>query len=282
MKIKFTKMHGCGNDYIYIDCINGVAPSDPGALSEMMSPRHSSVGADGLVLICPSDKADAGMRMFNPDGSEGLMCGNAIRCVGKYLYDNGVVGKTEITVETRSGIKTLSPVVDNIGAVREVTVDMGRASFAAEDLPVVCGFDEFIDGTVTVAGREWRLTCVSMGNPHAVTFADDAETLRLDMIGPLFEHHGMFPDRVNTEFVRVIDRHTLTMRVWERGCGETLACGTGACASAAAAVRLGYCDFDTPVTVKLRGGELTVTVRRDYTVLMTGEAVKVYDGVYEY
>ena len=281
MRIEFTKMHGCGNDYIYVDCINGAEPEDPGALSAAMSKRHSSVGADGLVLICPSEVADAKMRMFNLDGSEGLMCGNAIRCVGKYLYDNGIVDKTEITVETRSGIKTLSLLVGD-GTVKEVTVGMGHASFAAADVPVICDGGEFIDGAVSVAGREWKLTCVSMGNPHAVTFVDDVQSLELERIGPLFENHEMFPQRVNTEFARVIDEKTIEMRVWERGSGETFACGTGACATVAAAVRLGLCCAGVPVTVRLRGGELTVTVCEDRSVLMTGGAAKVYEGVYEY
>ncbi len=274
-------MHGCGNDYIYVDCFSG-EPCDPGALSARMSPRHTSVGADGLVLICRSDVADAKMRMFNLDGSEGMMCGNAIRCVGKFLYDNGIVKSTSVTVETRSGIKSLTLFPDEkTGKVASVKVGMGRASFAAADVPVLCGADEFVDGAIDINGRQWRLTCVSMGNPHAVTFVDNVGSLDLCAIGPLFEHHTMFPERVNTEFVRVIDEKTLEMRVWERGSGETYACGTGACASVAAAVRLGICRPGTPVSVRLVGGELAVTVDGDFSVTMTGPAVKVYEGVYE-
>lgn len=279
MQIKFTKMHGCGNDYIYVDCREG-EPDDPGALSAEMSPRHSSVGADGLVLICRSEVADAKMRMFNLDGSEGMMCGNAIRCVGKYLYDNGIVDRENITVETRSGIKVLTLTVRD-GAVCCVTVGMGKASFRADDIPVITDGEEFVGGEMTVAGREWRVTCVSMGNPHAVTFVDEVASLELERIGPLFEHHEMFPERINTEFVRVIDRQNLEMRVWERGSGETFACGTGACAAVAAAIREGICDAGVPVTVHLLGGELTITVSESWNVTMTGGAVKVYDGVYE-
>lgn len=272
-------MHGCGNDYIYVDCRNG-EPDDPCALAAEMSPRHTSVGADGLVLICRSDVADAKMRMFNLDGSEGMMCGNAIRCVGKYLYDNGIVDKEHITVETRSGIKELTLTVRG-STVREVTVGMGKASFRAEDIPVITDSDEFVGGEMTVAGRKWRVTCVSMGNPHAVTFVDDVASLELEKIGPLFEHNEMFPERVNTEFVRVIGRRNLEMRVWERGSGETFACGTGACAAVAAAVRDGICDAGVPVTVRLLGGCLSITVGESWDVTMAGGAVKVYDGVYE-
>ncbi len=279
MKINFTKMHGCGNDYIYVDARCGI-PFDPCALSAEMSPRHTSVGADGLVLICDSDVADAKMRMFNLDGSEGMMCGNAIRCVGKYLYDNGITDKTELKIETRSGIKTLSLSVEG-GLVTSVTVGMGKASFKASVIPVVCGGDEFIDLPVDVAGSTWRLTCVSMGNPHAVSFVDDVDTLDLERIGPQFENHPMFPERVNTEFVAVRDRRHIKMRVWERGSGETFACGTGACASVAAAVRLGKCDAGVPVKVSLIGGELEITVAEDFSVTMAGGAVRVYEGVYE-
>lgn len=281
MKISFTKMHGCGNDYIYLNCLDG-EPSAPGVLAALMSPRRTSVGADGLVLICRSDVADAKMRMFNLDGSEGMMCGNAIRCVGKYLYDSGITNKTRLRIETCSGTKELTLSVDGItGKVASVTVGMGRASFSAADVPVICGGNEFIDKEVDVAGKIWRVTCVSMGNPHAVIFVGDTRSLDLPKIGPLFENHVMFPERINTEFVRVVDGQTLEMRVWERGSGETHACGTGACASVAAALRCGICRFGVPVTVRLIGGELTVTVDGGFNVTMTGDAVKVYDGTYE-
>ena len=283
VKIHFTKMHGCGNDYIYVNCLAGELPA-PGKLSAAMSPRHFSVGADGLVMICASDTADAKMRMFNLDGSEGKMCGNAIRCVGKYLYDNGIVTKKEITIETLSGLKYLTLDVQE-GRVRNVTVDMGKADFRAAKIPVVADGESVISQPVTVAGEKYYVTCVSMGNPHAVIFLpppDKLPLLPLEKIGPIFENHPIFPERVNTEFVRVIDRQTLQMRVWERGSGETYACGTGACATVAAAVKNGICEFGKPVTVRLVGGDLTITVEEDYRVFMAGSATKVYEGVYEY
>lgn len=280
MRIPFTKMHGCGNDYIYVNCLNGDLPN-PGAVSAAMSPRHFSVGADGLVLICPSVVADVKMRMFNLDGSEGKMCGNAIRCVGKYLYDNKITEKTEISVETLSGIKHLSLTVEG-EKVNTVTVDMGYAVLRASEIPVISESETVVDMPVTVGGKEYRITCVSMGNPHAVTFVPDTRKLDLETIGPAFEHHPMFPERVNTEFIQVIDRKNLNMRVWERGSGETWACGTGACAAVTAAVVNGYCDADSPVTVHLVGGDLVITIGEDFRVQMTGGAAKVYEGVYEY
>ncbi len=283
MDIKFTKMHGIGNDYIYINCVDEI-PFDPCRLSEKMSPRHFSVGADGIVLICSSDKADFKMRMFNADGSEGLMCGNAIRCIGKYVYDNGLTNKTLISVETLSGIKQLRLIIEN-GVVVGATVNMGKADFAPQSLPVI--FDgEMINEPVTVSTPigdiTEKLTAVSMGNPHAVCYVDDPYKLDLDKIGPCFENLSIFPDRVNTEFVMVESRNRLVMRVWERGSGETFACGTGACASAAASVKNGLCDFDTDIIIKLRGGELTVRCDREYNITMQGPAEKVYDGVYSY
>ena len=280
MKIYFTKMHGCANDYIYVNCFDGV-PFDPGRLSAAMSPRHFSVGSDGLVLICRSACADAKMRMFNLDGSEGKMCGNAIRCVGKYLYDNRLTEKTELDIETLSGIKHLSLSVSD-GRVDFVTVDMGTASLAASQIPVISESAAVVALPLSVCGTEYRITCVSMGNPHAVTFVSDTASLDLERIGPVFEHHPMFPERVNTEFIEVMDAHNLKMRVWERGSGETWACGTGACAAVTAAVVNGYCPAGEPVTVHLIGGALTITVSEDFRVRMTGGAVKVYEGVYEY
>lgn len=279
MKIKFTKMHGIGNDYIYVDCMKRELEA-PGKISVAMSPRHFSVGADGLVMICSSDVADAKMRMFNADGSEGMMCGNAIRCVGKYLYDNGIVKKDKLSVETKSGIKYLDLCVSD-GNVVSVSVDMGYAVFEPSKIPVKSE-KEIIDSPIEISGGEYKITCVSMGNPHAVTFVSDVSDIDIEKIGPVFENHPMFPERVNTEFVRVIDRRTIDMRVWERGSGETYACGTGACASVAACVKNGLADAGVPVTVRLIGGELTIICADDYRITMSGPAAKVYDGVYEY
>ncbi len=279
MKLNFTKMHGCANDYIYFNCMDGEL-TDPADVSIAMSPRHSSVGADGIVMICSSNVADAKMRMFNADGSEGKMCGNAIRCVGKYLYDNGIVRKTEITIETLAGLKHLYINVGKNGKVESVRVDMGHARLCAEDIPVLSTTPQ--STPITVNGKEYTLFCVSMGNPHAVVFTDGIDYLPLSEIGPIFENAEIFPERVNTEFVRVIERNHLAMRVWERGSGETFACGTGACAVAVAAVLSGYADFGKPITVDLLGGSLEITCEDDLKVYMTGPATKVYDGVYEY
>ena len=280
MKIPFTKMHGIGNDYIYVNCMEKEL-DDPNQISFVMSPRHFSVGADGLVMICASDVADAKMRMFNADGSEGKMCGNAIRCVGKYLYDNGIVCKEQISIETLSGNKYLNLNVEN-GKVKSVEVDMGKAILTPAEIPVIFDGERMIDQPVEVNGGVYRMTAVSMGNPHAVTFVDDVDCLDLEKIGPNFENLAIFPDRVNTEFVRVIDSTTLQMRVWERGSGETYACGTGACATVVAAVLNGICKMDTPVTVRLRGGDLKIVCESDMRVLMTGPAQKSYEGVFEY
>lgn len=279
MKINFTKMHGIGNDYIYVNCLSGEL-NDPAGVSIAMSPRHFSVGADGLVMICKSDVADAKMRMFNADGSEGKMCGNAIRCVGKYLYDNGIVTKDKITVETLSGIKTLELHIEN-GNVTSVTVDMGIASFAPADIPI-SEKNEHICAPMCVNGKEYMTTAVSMGNPHNVIFTDEIASLPLEKVGADFENHPLFPERVNTEFVRVIDPHTLEMRVWERGSGETWACGTGACAVVAAACKNGISPIGEPVTVHLIGGELSIVCGKDYRMHMSGPAAKSYDGVFEY
>lgn len=278
-RIEFTKMHGIGNDYIYINCFEKEL-ENPGKLSIEMSKRHFSVGADGIVMICRSEIADAKMRMFNADGSEGKMCGNAIRCVGKYLYDNGMTEKTKLDIETLSGIKRLDLNVEN-GKVESVKVDMGKASLVPSDIPVLTDKERFVDEPLTICDKEYRLTAVSMGNPHVVTYLDDIKSLDLENIGPHFENCPRFPERVNTEFVRMIDEKTLDMRVWERGSGETYACGTGACATVVASVVNGICKKNTPVTVRLIGGELTITVLDDMRVIMEGTATKVYDGVYE-
>ena len=279
MKINFTKMHGIGNDYIYVNCMEKEL-EDPCGVSVAMSPRHFSVGSDGLIMICPSEVADAKMRMFNADGSEGKMCGNAIRCVGKYLYDNGICKKENISVETLSGIKYLTLTVEG-GSVKYVSVDMGKASFKAEDIPTTYG-GEMIDAPAAVDGKTWRMTAVSVGNPHWITVVEDPYALELEKIGPAFENHPLFPERVNTEFIRKVGDDEIEMRVWERGSGETWACGTGASAVAAACVRLGLCSAGEPITVHLRGGDLVITCDSDYRITMKGPAEKVYDGVYEY
>ena len=272
---KFVKMQGAGNDYIYFDCFEG-EPEDIPALAVRLSDRHKGIGGDGLVLICRSDAADARMRMFNADGSEGNMCGNAIRCVGKYLYDENVCRKEELSVETKSGIKYLRLYTEN-GKVRRVRVDMGKADFDPKSLPVLLE-GEAVDRPVKIAGGLHRITCVSMGNPHCVLF-EDPDGADLERIGPLFENAPLFPERVNTEFVKVIGKNALKMRVWERGSGETMACGTGACAAAAAACACGKCDAAQDILVKLRGGDLVIHVGE--TVFMTGEAEKVFSGEVE-
>ena len=272
---KFVKMQGAGNDYIYFDCFGG-EPEDIPALAVRLSDRHKGIGGDGLVLICPSAVADARMRMFNADGSEGRMCGNAIRCVGKYLYDRGIVPREDITIETLSGIKSLHLFPEN-GKVKRVRVDMGKACFDPATLPVRLE-GEVIDRPVKIAGGLHRITCVSMGNPHCVLF-EDPDGADLERIGPLFENDPLFPERVNTEFVKVIGKNALKMRVWERGSGETMACGTGACAAAAAACACGKCDAAQDILVQLRGGDLVIHVGE--TVFMTGEAEKVFSGEVE-
>ena len=279
MKLEFTKMHGIGNDYIYFNCMEKEL-DDPEGVAIKMSPRHFSVGGDGIVMICRSDVADAKMRMFNADGSEGKMCGNAIRCVGKYLYDNKIVDKTEISIETLSGIKYLSLTVKD-GKAEFIRVDMGNAILEAQKIPVIAN-DPPVRFPLEIDGKTYEMTCVSMGNPHAVTFLDEIDDLPLEKIGPIFENHKIFPERVNTEFVKIIAKNHLKMRVWERGSGETWACGTGACAVATASILCGYSDFDTPIKIDLIGGSLEILCTKDFRVFMSGGATKVYDGVYEY
>lgn len=278
MELKFTKMQGCGNDYIYINCFD-LEINSPESLSVLLSDRHFGVGGDGIVLIMRSDVADARMRMFNLDGSEGRMCGNAIRCIAKFLYDNGIVRKLDMSIETLSGIKRLNLYTKN-GLVSSVRVDMGPAELRPELITVKLPGDSVVARPVTVGGKEYAITCVSMGNPHCVVFCEDVDKLNLTEIGPQFENHALFPDRVNTEFVELMGPNHLKMRVWERGSGETLACGTGACACAVAAVLCGHADKDTDIKVTLLGGELTIRYTDD-AVLMTGECKKVFDGVVE-
>ena len=274
--MKFTKMHGCGNDYIYVNCFTEKI-EEPSVIAKKVSDRHFGIGSDGLILICPSETADFKMRMFNADGSEGKMCGNGIRCVAKYVYDNGMTDKEVITVETLSGIKTLQLAVSE-GRVQAVTVDMGSPVLTPSQIPVKCEGDRMINQPVSVGGKEYYITCVSMGNPHAVVFTEEEGTaLNLEKIGPLFENHEIFPDRVNTEFIHVIDETTIDMRVWERGSGETLACGTGACASVVACV-LNHKTEDE-VLVHLLGGDLEVRYDREKnTVLLTGPAEFICTG----
>jgi len=274
--MKFTKMQGIGNDYVYVNCFEETV-ADPERVSEIISDRHFGIGADGLVLIMPSDKADFRMRMFNADGSEGNMCGNATRCIGKFVYDNHLTDKTNITLETRSGIKKLTLYPEN-GKVKTVLVDMGKAVLKPADIPMNVSGDTFINKPITVDGKEVFITAVSMGNPHAVTYVDDVDSLELEKIGPSFENHTLFPERVNTEFIKILDESTMQMRVWERGSGETWACGTGACAATAASVLNGYFPHDKEITVKLRGGDLFITYKSDGTVLMRGPAETVFTG----
>ncbi len=276
MNMKFTKMQGIGNDYIYVNCFKEDVPN-PNQVSVKVSDRHFGIGGDGLVLIMPSDKADFRMRMFNADGSEGMMCGNATRCIGKYVYDNGMTDKTEITLETKSGIKYLRLNAEN-GKVKTVDVDMGEAVLKPKDIPMKADGDSFISKPITVNGREVNVTAVSVGNPHAVIFTAGVDALDLEKMGPDYEKHPIFPEGVNTEFCEVIDGHTIKMRVWERGSGETWACGTGACATAVAAVLNGFCKRDEEITLKLRGGDLKITYRSDNHVIMCGAAETVFDG----
>lgn len=274
--MKFTKMQGIGNDYVYVNCLQETI-ENPSELAKKISDRHYGVGSDGLIMINPSDKADFEMEMYNADGSRGEMCGNGIRCVAKYVYDYGLTDKTSISVETLAGIKYLDLTVED-GKVVLVKVDMGKPMLRPEEVPVVSEKEEVIDEPITVDGQEYRMTCVSMGNPHAVVFIDqDVKEFPLETVGVKFENHERFPKRVNTEFVNVLDRHTAQMRVWERGSGETLACGTGACAVAVACALNELTEDE--VTVKLLGGDLQIKWDREKnTVYMTGPAEVVFDG----
>lgn len=276
MELEFTKMHGCGNDYIYFNCFTQKI-DNPEELSIKLSDRHFGIGGDGIVLICPSDVADAKMRMFNLDGSEGKMCGNAIRCVGKFLYEKGIVKKTEVTIETLSGIKYLTLYEDN-GKITSAKVNMGKAELNPANIPVLLDGDSVINRMVSVDGKNYAITTVSMGNPHCVVFTEDPSKLDLPHIGPEFEYNELFPERINTEFIEVIDERSLRMRVWERGSGETSACGTGACASVVAACENGFCKKGEDISVKLLGGDLTVRYDYDGTVFLIGNAVTAFEG----
>lgn len=274
--MEFTKMHGIGNDYIYFNCMNEEI-KNPEELSKKLSDRHFGVGGDGIVLILPSDKADFRMRMFNADGSEGKMCGNASRCIGKYVYDKKLTNKTKVTLETLAGIKTLNLTVNN-GEVAEVEVNMGEAIIEPKSIPVLFDKEQVVDENMNVCGEEYKVTCVSMGNPHCIVYMDNIDDLEIEKIGPKFENHELFPERINTEFVEVIDKNTLKMRVWERGSGETLACGTGACAVTVASVLNGFCNRDEEVTVKLLGGDLKIKYLSNGLVYMTGPAEFAFEG----
>lgn len=279
--MKFTKMHGLGNDYVYVNCFREHIENPP-ETARFVSDRHFGIGSDGLIMINPSKRADVEMEMYNADGSRGEMCGNGIRCVAKYVYDYGLTDKTSISVETLGGIKYLDLTVKN-GKAELIRVNMGKPVLAPKLIPIVPGNPEdeaVIDASILVDGREYRMTGVSMGNPHAVIYVDDVDGLDIEKIGPKFENHKRFPNRVNTEFVKVLDRHTVQMRVWERGSGETLACGTGACAAAVSCILNGLTE-DT-VTVKLLGGDLEIKWDREADVVyMTGPATVVFDGEIE-
>ena len=278
MKRSFTKMQGCANDYIYLDCRTSGVPGGIAALAQNLSRRHFSIGADGIICICApaTPGADGRMRIFNADGSEAQMCGNGIRCVAQWLYTHGVP-KEQLILDTNSGVKTVTRMGPELWQV-----EMGAYSALAADLPAVnMGPGPLVDQPLEAAGNTWRVTCISVGNPHCVTVVPDVDSLKLEQIGPAFENHPNFPQRINTEFVQVMDAAHLKMRVWERGSGETWACGTGTCATVAALTELGICPPDTDVHVALRGGELTIRVLPDKQLRMTGSAVTVYEGTAE-
>jgi diaminopimelate epimerase len=276
--MRFTKMHGCGNDYVYVNLFEEKV-DNPAEVSIKVSDRHFGIGSDGLITIGPSDKADFRMHIYNADGSEAEMCGNGIRCVAKYVYDHHLTDKTEITVETGAGILTLI-LFPKDGKVEQVRVDMGEPIFEPSQIPVVAKGDKVIDEPIEVGGKTWNMTCVSMGNPHAVVFVDDTASFPLETYGPLFENHERFPKRTNTEFVQIISRTEANMRVWERGSAETWACGTGTCACVMACILNG--KTEDKVLVHLRGGDLTIEYdRASNHVFMTGPATEVFSGEIE-
>lgn len=281
MKLKFTKMHGIGNDYVYIDCTGSGALEtlpDPARLSKLVSDRHFGIGSDGLILIAPSKKADLQMIMYNADGSRGEMCGNGIRCVGKYAYDHGLTTKKELTVETLAGVRELTLFTGDDDKVEKVRVDMGEAVLDTRKIPVTYPEDTMIGQPLEVKGKIYNATCISTGNPHCVIFCDnDIKKMDLEKLGPSFERHPLFPKRINTEFVNILDRSHIAMRVYERGSGETLACGTGACASAVASFLNGFTD--EKVEVRLLGGTLFIEYdEKTKKIYMTGPATEVFSG----
>ena len=276
--MKFTKMEGLGNDYVYVNCFKE-AVDDPKSVAIKVSDRHFGIGSDGLILIKPSKVADFCMDMYNADGSQSEMCGNGIRCVAKYVYDYGLTDKTSISVETLAGIKYLDLKIENGKAVM-ITVNMGAPELIADKVPVKSDKEKVIDEQIVVAGKEYKMTCISMGNPHCIVFVDDTKNFPLEEVGPLFESHEVFPNRVNAEFVQILDRKTVNMRVWERGSGETLACGTGTCATVVASCLNGHTEDE--VIVHLLGGDLHIKWdREENLVYMTGPAKVVFDGEIE-
>ncbi len=276
--LQFIKMHGLGNDYVYLDCIGGPMPKDPVSLARKVSHRNFGVGADGLVLILPSEEADLAMRIWNADGSEAEMCGNATRCVGKYAYEHSLVKKETITLSTKGGIKVLALDLDKQEKVCSVRVDMGKPRLKPSEIPLKLDMDQAVEEELSAAGQSWQFTAVSMGNPHCVIFVPEVEDLPLSQIGPPIEKHQLFPERTNVEFVKVLGPQRLRMRVWERGSGETMACGTGASATAVAAVLCGLAKKGTPITIVLNGGELEIEWALDDHVYMTGPATEVFTG----
>lgn len=277
--MKFTKMHGAGNDYIYV---NGFEETikDRSAFSIKVSDRHFGIGSDGLIVVDPSDVADCKMDMYNADGSQGKMCGNGVRCVAKFVYDNGIVKKEDIAIETLSGIKYIKVTVKD-GKVVAARVNMGKPILKADEIPTKFEGDTVVSQKLSIGQKSYDVTCVSMGNPHCILYVDDVKNLDLEKIGPDFENHPMFPDRINTEFIHIVSETEFDMRVWERGSGETLACGTGACAAAVASVLNGYCKRNTDIKVNLIGGTLTINWTDEGDVYMTGPAETVCTGEIE-
>lgn len=277
MNFKFTKMHGCGNDYIYFDCFKERL-ENPDQVAKKLSNRHFSVGGDGIVMICPSTVADAKMRMFNSDGSEGKMCGNAIRCVGKYLSDNKIIDRDTITIETMSGIKILE-LKKVSGRVVSARVDMGKPEFRPDKIPVNVAenLNKLVSYPIKIDNVEYNITCVSMGNPHCVVFCDSVDEIDMVELGPKFENNRLFPEKINTEFVQILSPNEIKMRVWERGSGETMACGTGACAAVVAAVENGFCKLNECVLVRLLGGQLKICYTKN-AVYMEGDAHVAFKG----
>lgn len=277
MKLKFSKMHGTGNDYIYV---NGFTQEieNPSKTAIMLSKTHFSIGSDGLIIVAPSSVADVRMIMYNSDGSEGKMCGNGIRCVAKYAYDHKLTTNKNMKIETASGIKNIEVTVDEDDKVTYVKVDMGKAILKPSDIPMNVDENDFIAKEIEVEGKKYVATAVSMGNPHLVIFTDDIDDMDLNKIGPSFENHKWFPEKVNTEFVEVIDSHNFKMRVFERGTGETMSCGTGTCAVTVAAVLNNYAKYGEEVNIHIPGGVLKDTYYEDGTVVMKGMATHVFDG----
>lgn len=275
--MKFTKMHGAGNDYVYVNCFEEALPADIASLAMAVSDRHKGIGSDGLILICPSEKADARMRMFNADGSESEMCGNGVRCVAKYVYDHGIARQQTLKIETGAGVLHLDLELAG-GRVSQVRVNMGKPILNSAEIPTLLPGDPPVDADLDLGDQSLKVTCVSMGNPHCITFVDELNDHWVHGIGPKVEVHPMFPNRVNAEFIEVVSPTELKMRVWERGSGETQACGTGACASAVAGVLTGRSERD--VLIHLPGGDLRLEWADSDEVFMTGPAVEVYQGVW--